>query len=94
MQTQTIQLRKTVLAFLCERYPAAYTAKSITQRVNRSGLLDVEVTDAQVLAELRLLVQRFQYIVLLVDEDGEQHWGASTGGVIHWQLDGALSVGG
>ena len=94
MQTQIIQLRKTVLAFLCERYPAAYTDKSITQRVNRSGLLDAEVTEKEVLAELRLLTTRFNHVVLLVDYDGSQHWAATTGGVSAWQLDGALSVGG
>ena len=90
----SIETRKTILAFLAERYPAAYKSASITQRVNRSGLLDSVATEAEVLAELRLLANRFNQVSLLVEDDGDQHWGATTGGVTAWQLDGAVHVGG
>lgn len=90
----SIETRKTILSFLAERYPAAYKSVSITQRVNRSGLLDAVATEAEVLSELRLLANRFSQVSLLVDAVGDQYWGATTGGVSAWQLDGALHVGG
>jgi len=88
------ELRKTILSFLAERYPAAYSAQAITQRINRSGMLDKATTNAEALAELRLLASRFQHVVLLVDDDGDQSWSATPAGVSSWQLDGALSIGG
>ena len=87
-------LRKTVSAFLAERDPAAYAASAITQRVNRSGMLDAPATIDGVLAELRLLASRFKQVELLVDGDGDQHWTATPDGVRVWQLDGATSIGG
>lgn len=89
-----IQLRKTILAFLAGRYPAAYTAEAISQRVNRSGLLDEAAGVPAVLAELRLLVSRFEWVELMVDPDGVQHWGATQSGVRQWALDGSMFVGG
>ena len=88
------KLRKTILAFLAERYPAAYTADAIAQRVNRSGMLDEPTEAAAVLAELRILATKFAWADLIVDPDGVQHWGATTGGVRQWTLDGSLFVGG
>ena len=87
-------LRKTTLAFLAERYPAAYKVEAITQRVNRSGLLDAYADQPSVMAELRLLASRFKHVELLVDDDGDQHWTATPEGVRAWQLDGGVSVGG
>lgn len=87
-------IRKTVLAFLAERYPAAYTADVITQRINRSGLLDKDATAAEVLDALRTLARMWQRVDLMVDDDGVQHWGATPGGVRSWSLDGSLIVGG
>lgn len=87
-------LRKIILAFCAERYPAAYTSNAISQRVNRSGFLDKQATHAEVLADLRLLSTRFSHVVLLVDPDGDQHWSATPDGVRAWQLDGALTIGG
>ena len=89
-----IQLRKTILAFLAERYPAAYTAEAIAQRVNRSGLLDETANTPAVLAELRLLATKFGWADLMVDPDGVQHWGATQAGVRQWTLDGSIYVGG
>ena len=88
------ELRKIILAFLAQRYPAAYAAEAITQRINRSGMLDNVVTSAHVLVELRRLDARFQHVVLLVDDDGDQNWSATPAGVRAWQLDGATTVGG
>lgn len=88
------ELRKTILSFLAERYPAAYAAPAITQRVNRSGLLDAHADLMEVLVELRLLASRFKHVELLVDDDGSQHWTATPEGVRAWQLDGGVSVGG
>ena len=87
-------LRKTVSAFLAERYPAAYAASAITQRINRSGMLDQTADVPGVLAELRLLAARFKHVELLVDDDGDQHWTATPEGVRAWQLGGGVSVGG
>ena len=87
-------LRKTILAFLAERYPAAYAAPAIRQRVNRSGMLDDPATNESVLTELRMLASRFEHVELLVDGDGDQHWTATPDGVKSWQLDGGVSVGG
>ena len=90
----SILLRKTALAFLAGRYPAAYTAEAITQRLDRSGLLDEAAGVPAVLAELRLLATKFGWVDLMVDPDGVQHWGATTSGVRQWTLDGSLYVGG
>ena len=89
-----IQLRKTILAFVAERYPAAYPADAIAQRVNRSGMLDEPTDAAAVLSELRILANKFSWADLIVDPDGVQHWGATTSGVRQWTLDGSLYVGG
>ena len=89
----SIELRKTILAFLAERYPAAYSAPVITLRVNRSGMLDQSADVASVLTELRLLASCLKHAELLVDEDGDQHWTATPDGVKAWQLDGGFSVG-
>jgi hypothetical protein len=87
-------LRKIILSFLAERYPAAYAANAIAQRVNRSGMLDSHADLQAVMAELRLLASRFKQVELLVDDDGDQHWTATPEGVKAWQLDGGTSVGG
>lgn len=88
------ELRKTILAFLAGRYPAAYTSSAITQRVNRSGILDQPASEEHVLAELRLLTAKLLWVDLMVDADGDQHWGATQTGVRQWSLDGSLYVGG
>ena len=90
----SIFLRKTALAFLASRYPAAYTAEAIAQRLDRSGLLDEAAGVPAVLAELRLLATKFGWVDLMVDPDGVQHWGATQAGVRQWTLDGSLYVGG
>ncbi|MGI5868651.1 MAG: hypothetical protein ACOX9C_04295 [Kiritimatiellia bacterium] len=89
------RLRRIVLAFVAERYPAAYTADAIRQRVNQSGMLDAPATTPEVLDALRTLASdRFHWADLMVDEDGVQHWGATPAGVRHWTLTGSLYVGG
>lgn len=88
------ELRKTILAFLSERYPGAYTSSAVTQRINRSGILDKPAAETEVLAELRVLATKFLWVDLMVDTDGDQHWGATPAGVRQWTLDGSLHAGG
>lgn len=86
--------RKIILAFLAQRYPAAYTADVITQRINSSGYLDTPTTADAVLRELRTLTTKHQHVDLMVDDYGVQHWGATNAGVRAWALEGSLSIGG
>lgn len=88
------EIRKAALAFLAERYPGAYTLGAITQRINRSGILDKDATTEEVFAALRVLVSKFEWADLIVEADGDQHWGATLQGVRQWMLDGSPHAGG
>ena len=90
------QLRAVALAFLAGRAPAAYRACAITQRVNRSGLLDADATPDQVEAALRVMAEpRFGWVDLAVDPvTQELAWFATENGIRRWALDGQMYVGG
>jgi hypothetical protein len=86
--------RTLILAFLAARYPAAYDDAAITQRLNRSGLLDGSVTNEEVREELRVLANRFKTVEPELDKiSGSVYWTATEEGVKQWHLDGAVHVG-
>ena len=89
-----MKLDTVILSFLAARYPAAFEAKVIRTRVNRSGALDAVASDADVLDSLRRLAGRFGKVELITHDDGAQYWSATPKGVSAWTLDGSPYVGG
>lgn len=83
-----------ILSFLAGRYPAAFDARTVAVRVNRSGMLDAPLSDEAVRDSLLRLARRFGRVELLTNEDGTQFWSATPGGVTAWTLDGSPCVGG
>jgi hypothetical protein len=85
--------RTAVLAFLAGRYPAAYSAGAVAQRVGRSGLVDGEQTADSARAALRAL---HALGLARADADpvsGEVYWSASEKGVRQWSDAGRIHVG-
>lgn len=96
MSENMSELRPVILAFLAGRSPAAYRAAVITQRINKSGLLDQEARVEDVERELRVMAnERFKWIDLAVDPTTQELvWFATESGVRRWTLDGSMYVGG
>lgn len=90
------KLRPVLLAFLAGRSPACYGTEVITQRINKSGLLDFTVTSDDVDRELRVMAgNQFQWIYLDIDPTTRDViWYATEAGIKRWALDGSLYVGG
>jgi len=89
-----MNLRTIILAFLAERYPAAYAENTVLQRVNKCGLLDAPATQDQVREELRTLANRFKMADPALDRvSGAVYWTATEEGVKQWHLDGQTHVG-
>jgi hypothetical protein len=89
-----MSLRTVILAFLAARYPAAYADTAILVRINLCGLLDTRATLDAVQVELRLLANKFNFVVPELDETtGDLYWTATDAGVKRWHLDGAVHVG-
>lgn len=86
--------RTIILAFLCERAPAAYSAETIESRVNRSGLLDNNVISIG--SELGYLASEpmGQLVGCQIDPISKQaYWFATDAGVKAWSLSGRQHVG-
>jgi hypothetical protein len=89
-----MNLTDVILAFLAGRYPAAYQADAILQRVNRSGLLDKPATEAELEDGLRVLANRFKAIEpQMLKLSGKVFWTSTDAGVTQWHLDGKTYVG-
>ena len=88
-----MNVRSVILAFLASRYPGAYSPEAITQRVNKSGMLDKPATLDEALDELRVLANRFKAVEPDVDKiSGAAYWTATQTGVEQWHLDGSTHV--
>lgn len=90
------KIRSVLLAFLAGRSPACYETKVITQRINKSNMLDFTATEADVDQELRVMAgNQFQWIYCDVDPTTRDVvWYATEAGIKRWALDGSLYVGG
>lgn len=85
--------RKAILAYLANRYTAALKESAILQCVNRSGLLDKPLTDAELLDDLRWMCNSMRWVDLVTDkESGAALWSVTDEGMRRWNLDGRLGV--
>lgn len=90
-----MNLRTVILAFLSARYPGAYSAKTIAQRVSKSGLVDAQATEDQASAELVLLSSKRLGELVRCDADpltGSVVWSSTVAGVEAWSRDGRIHV--
>lgn len=81
------------LAFLAARYPAAYTADAICDRLNDSGRLDARATSVDTSAALGILLKN-GFVESAVEPAGTRiYWNATPAGVQAWHASGRPYVG-
>ncbi len=88
-----MKLQTALSAFLAGRFPAVYPTAAITTRINRSGVLDSEVTEAEVEKTLVQEARRWGKVEVFTHTDGTQYWSATQKGVSEWTLDGSPYIG-
>jgi hypothetical protein len=84
---------RAMLAFLAARFPAAYAAGIVAERVTRGGAVDEAVGAAEAEELLRQLAARGLVRGDANPIDGLCVWSATQAGCEAWTLDGRMNGG-